>query len=75
MDDATLKEAVDLSTALASNLDRSGPLQWWESSGKLLPNLHSDVEVIKQISDDHEMVLNPDKTKLMIVNFSHHHQI
>ena len=78
MDDATLQEAVDLSTTLAYKLDRSGPLPWWESSGKLLPNqntmLQKEIEVIKQISDDREMVLNPDKTKLMIVNFSHLHQ-
>ena len=78
MDDATLQEAVDLNTSLASKLDRSGPLPWWESSGKLLPNqntlLQSEIELIKQISDEREMVLNPDKTKLMIVNFTKSHQ-
>jgi hypothetical protein len=54
------------------------PLQWWESSGKLLPNansvLHSEIEKLKKISDEREMVLNPSKTKLMIVNFTIDHQ-
>ena len=71
MDDATVQEAVDLTISLATKLDRSGPLPWWESSGKLLPNkntlLQSEIESIKMISDDREMVLNPDKTKLMII--------
>ena len=78
MDDATLQEAVDLRTALASKLDRSGPLPWWESSGKLLPNantfLQSEIDTLKKISDDREMVLNPSKTKLMIINFTQDHQ-
>ena len=78
MDDATLQEAVDLRTSLASKLDRSGPLPWWESSGKLLPNantlLHSEIETLKKISDEREMVLNPSKTKLMIINFTEDHQ-
>jgi hypothetical protein len=78
MDDATLQEAVDLTTTLATKLDRSGPLPWWESSGKLLPNqnthLHSEIEIIKHISDCREMVLNPDKTKLLIINFTDSHQ-
>ena len=78
MDDATLQEAVDLRTALASKLDRSGPLPWWESSGKLLPNantfLQSEIDTLKKISDDREMVLNPSKTKLMIINFTEDHQ-
>ena len=78
MDDATLQEAVELSSTLATKLDRSGPLPWWESSGKVLPNqntiMQSEIETIKQLSDDREMVLNPDKTKLMIVNFTHLHQ-
>ena len=78
MDDATLQEAIDLSTCLATNVDRSGPLPWWESSGKLLPNcntlLQSEIETIKRISDEREMVLNPSKTKLMIINFTNNHQ-
>ena len=32
MDDATLQEKIDLTTELASNIDRSGPLPFWESS-------------------------------------------
>ena len=78
MDDATLQEAVDLRTALASKLDRSGPLPWWESSGKLLPNantfLQSEIDTLKKISDNREMVLNPIKTKLMLINFTEDHQ-
>ena len=78
MDDATLQEAIDLSTCLASNIDRSGPLPWWESSGKLLPNsntlLQAEIDTIKRISDEREMVLNPSKTKLMIINFTSNHQ-
>ena len=71
-DDATLQEA------LATKLDRSGPLPWWDSSGKLLPNantlLHSEIEKLKKISNAREMVLNPSKTKLMIVKFTVDHQ-
>ena len=78
MDDATIQESIDLTTALASRLDRSGPLPWWEASGKLLPPqnslLQSQIETLKKISDNREMVLNPDKTKLMIINFTHNHQ-
>ena len=37
MDDATCQEVINLSTALASNIDRSGPLPFWESSGEVLP--------------------------------------
>ena len=78
MDDASVQEAIDLNTALATKLDRSGPLPWWESSGKLLPNqntlLQSEIIKIKQISDQREMVLNPKKTKLLIVNFTNLHQ-
>ena len=77
MDDATLQESIDLTSTLATKLDRSGPLLWWESSGKLLPNentlLQPAIETMKTISDDREMILNPDKTKLMIVNFSSNH--
>jgi hypothetical protein len=78
MDDATIQEAVDLTSSLATKLDRSGPLPWWESSGKLLPNtntlLQSEINSVKTISDEREMVLNPDKTKLMIINFTKNHQ-
>ena len=74
MDDATIQEAIDITTALATKLDRSGPLPFWESSGKVLPNQNSllqyEIETLKKISDDREMVLNPDKTKLLICNFS-----
>ena len=37
MDDATCQEVVDITTSLASNRDRSGPLPFWECSGKILP--------------------------------------
>ena len=78
MDDATLQEVVDLNTSLATKLDRAGPLPWWEASGKLLPNdntlIQGQIETLKLISDSREMVLNPDKTKLMIINFTSLHQ-
>ena len=78
MDDATLQEAIDLTSELATKLDRSGPIPWWESSGKILPNentfLQPAIETLKKISDDREMILNPEKTKLMIVNFSSSNQ-
>ena len=78
MDDATLQESIDLTTSLATKLDRSGPLPYWESSGKILPNentlMQEQINKIKEISDTREMVLNADKTKLMIVNFTHSHQ-
>ena len=55
MDDATIQESVDLTTNLATKLDRSGPLPYWESSGKLLPNENTlpqaEINNIKQISD------------------------
>ena len=66
MDDATIQEAVDLKTALATKLDRSGPLPSWESSGMVLPNQNTlmqlEVNSVKAISDQREMVLNPEKT-------------
>ena len=78
MDDATIQEAVDLNNALTSNQDKSGPLPWWESSGKILKPenslLQSQIETLKKISDNREMVLNPDKTKLLIINFTQNHQ-
>ena len=37
MDDASVQEVVNLNTSLATKRDRSGPLPWWESSGKVLP--------------------------------------
>ena len=78
MDDATLQESIDLTSSLATKLDRSGPLPYWESSGKILPNdntlMQEEIKKIKEISDAREMVLNADKTKLMIVNFTHSHQ-
>ena len=78
MDDATVQESIDLLSSLASNRNRSGPLPWWESSGKILPpentNLQAEINTIKRISDEREMVLNPDKTKLLIVNFTSDHQ-
>ena len=47
-------------------------------SGKVLPNensiLHKEIFNLKQISDAREMVLNPDKTKLLICNFSDSNQ-
>ena len=41
MDDATCQEVVDINSALVSNIDRSGPLPFWESSGKILPKENS----------------------------------
>ena len=32
IDDATCQELIDLNTALATNIDRSGPLPYWEKS-------------------------------------------
>ena len=78
MDDATLQEAIDLNSSLATKLDRAGPLPWWESSGKLLPNnntlLQSEIQTLKKISEEREMVLNPEKTKLLISNITESHQ-
>ena len=78
MDDATLQEAIDTTITLATKIDRSGPLPWWEASGKVLPNentlLHNEIVNLKKISDEREMVLNPDKTKLLICNFSTNNQ-
>ena len=78
MDDATIQESVKLDSVLATKLDRSGPLPWWESSGKLLPpkntNLKNEIENLKKISDEREMVLNSKKTVLLIVNFTDNHQ-
>ena len=46
MDDATLQESVNLTTELATNIDRSGPLPFWELgskqvSGKVLPKANT----------------------------------
>ena len=78
MDDASVQEVVDLKTSLATNRDRSGPLPWWESSGKVLPMkntlLQREVERIKDISDSREMILNAKKTFIFTVNFTENHQ-
>ena len=78
MDDVTCQEVIDINTALASNIDRSGPLPFWESSGKILPPenslLQKEITHIKEISDRREMKLNPKKTFLFIANFSLIHQ-
>ena len=83
MDDATLQESVNLTTELATNLDQSGPLPFWELGskqlfGKVLPKanteLQNQINILKQISDEREMVLNSDKTCLFIVNFTQNHQ-
>ena len=83
MDDATVQESVNLTTQLASNLDRSGPLPWWElgpkqSAPKVLPKsnteLQKQIDSIKELSDLREMSLNSDKTCLFIINFTLKHQ-
>ena len=78
MGDATIQEKVDLNTTLCSNFDRSGPLPFHESSGKILPGVNSklqkEIENIKKISDDREMLLNKKKTVLLISNFTDNHQ-
>ena len=78
MDDATCQEVVDIFTALATNIDRSGPLPFCESSGKVLPQqnslLQNEIDNIKRISDAREMKLNAKKTFLFVVNFTKNHQ-
>ena len=78
VDDATIQEVIDLNTALASNRDRSGPLPYHESSGKILPQqntlIQGEVDKIKRISDEREMVLNAKKTCVFIANFTENHQ-
>ena len=78
-DDATLQKSV----SLATKLDQSGPLPFWELGskqlfGKVLPKanteLQNQINILKQISDEREMVLNSDKTCLFIVNFTQNHQ-
>ena len=77
VDDATVQEVVNLHTTLRSNFDRSGPLPFHESSGKILPAqnslLQEEIVKIKQLSDHREMVLNAKKTKLFIANFTKKH--
>ena len=78
MDDATCQEVIYLSTALASNIDRSGPLPFWESSGEVLPAenslLQNKIITIKKISDIREIKFNSKKTCLFIVIFLNNHQ-
>ena len=78
MDDATIQEIIDIKTTLVSKIDRSGPLNFYESSGKILPKenslLQGELEKIKQISDSREMKLNDKKTFLFISNFTKVHQ-
>ena len=77
-DDVTVQEVININTALACNIDRSGPLPWWESSGKVLPKgnslLQTEIESLKRISDNREMILNAKKTCLFVVNFTENHQ-
>ena len=78
MDDATIQETIDLSSTLCSNIGRSGPLPFHESSGKVLPACNSllqhQINEIKRISDEREMVLNAKKTCIFIVNVTEIHQ-
>ena len=78
MDDATCQEVVDIKSSLCSNIDRSGPLPFHESSGKVLPGenslLQDEYVKIKTISDQREMILNAKKTVLFVVNFTKIHQ-
>ena len=66
MDDATIQEAVNLTTKLVSPNDGLDL--------KLLPKENTDIQnqvnMIKKLSDDREMTLNGDKTCLFIVNFT-----
>ena len=78
MDDATCQEIIDINTCLCSNINRSGPLPFCESSGKILPPqnslLQNEINRIKLISDQREMKLNAKKTCLFLVNFTKNHQ-
>ena len=65
MDDATIQEAVNLTTSLIPSDT---------GSTKVLPKenalLQTQLNLLKQISDAREMTLNNEKTCLLIVNFS-----
>ena len=81
MDDATIQEVVNLDTALVPIplAERQiGPFPFNESSGKVLPAantfLQQEVDNIKAISDEREMVLNAKKTFIFIANFTKDHQ-
>ena len=78
MDDATCQELIDINSTVVSNIDRSGPLPFWESSGKILPPqnslLQNEINNVKRISDEREMKLNAKKTFLFVVNFTKIHQ-
>ena len=78
MDDATVQEVLNPNKKLCSNIDRSGPLPFNESSGKVLPAMNSLLQQqkkqIKKISYDCEMVLNAKKTCIFIANFTDNHQ-
>ena len=78
MDDATIQETVDINSSVCSNIDRSGPLPFHESSGKILPGensmLQQELNNIKLMSDNREMLLNTKKTVLFVSNFTEIHQ-
>ena len=78
MDDANLLEVIDINSSLASNIDRSGPLPFWEGSGKVLVGentyTQSELNTIKKISDSREMRLNSKKTLVFVANFTDTHQ-
>ena len=69
MDDATVQEAINLTTNLVPSND---------GLTKILPKentlLQTQLNRIKKVSDDREMSLNNDKTCLFIVNFTVNHQ-
>ena len=69
MDDATLQESINLKTSLTYSPDENGFVL--PSEGSLLQH---QLDLIKKLSDDREMVLNPDKTNLFIVNFTDNYQ-
>ena len=83
MDDATLQEKVNLQDNLATNIDRSGLLPFWElgskqQNGQVLPRENSPLQLeinkIKKLSDSREMTLNASKTCSFVVNFTQQYQ-
>ena len=74
IDDVSMGEAVRLDTNLCSSRDRSGPREYHDRHGLVLPADNSVLQ--RQLNDievytrNHEMMINARKTKIMPFNFT-----
>lgn len=79
VDDVTTAEAVNINKITLKMQERIiGPLPFQDSSDhELAPEnslLQQEISKAKESSDDLKMILNADKTKAFVINYSHNYQ-